>query len=156
MRHAELAFLCLLAVFVIGFLTLGLFHYGYSFALLRFPLLAGGAVGVLVAAQIFVLRRSEPAETAEAVGPGLTERFTGPARAATLLRICWLFSIVPLVFLCGYPWGLAIYLLCFLRSTRASWTLALAMAAASLLLSFGLFIEVLGVSLPVTPLWWPR
>lgn len=154
MRSVETGFLLAIAAFLVGFCALGLFYYEYSVELMRFPLLAAGCTVVVVAAQLVALRRDASPEAAKPV--------SGPVAGATALlsgaaswKVAWLFSIVPLVFLFGYPWGLAIYLLCFLRHAGASWGLALGAAASSLLLSYGLFIEMLGVSLPEVPFWWP-
>ncbi len=158
MRSVETGFLLAIAAFLVGFCALGIIYYEYSIALMRFPLLAAGCTLVVVVAQLVALRLHASPETLKPPsGPlvGAPASLTGARGRAALRKMVWLFSIVPLVFLFGYPWGLAIYLLCFLRSVGAGWGLALAAAASSLLLSYGLFIEMLGVSLPEVPFWWP-
>jgi hypothetical protein len=66
-----------------------------------------------------------------------------------------LLSILPLVFLLGFPAGLAVYLLVVLRCAGESWRLSLAAATASLGLSYGVFVKAMGVPLPLLPYWWP-
>lgn len=158
MRGLESAFLLAVAIFLVGFCCLGLFYYGYSAALMRFPLLAAGSTLAVVAVQLLSLRR--------AAAPAAAEQEAGPPRRGTLWaavaegpafwwKLLGLFSILPLILLFGYPIGLAIFLVFYLKFERTSWALALGVAAASLLLSYGLFIKLLGVSLPSLPLLWP-
>ena len=151
-RRLELVFLLTVAAFLVGFCLLGLFHYRYSDTLMRFPLLAAGATLVVVVVHLLGLRKAAPPELAPASDSADLE---GRHAGAAWGRLLWLFAIVPLVFVFGFPAGLALYLICFLKSVGEGWRLSLAVAGASLLLSYGLFIRVLGVSLPQLPVWWP-
>ncbi|WP_193371261.1 hypothetical protein [Pelagibius marinus] len=150
MRSVETAFLLLLAAFLAGFCALGLFYYDYSLALMRFPLLAAGGTLVVVIVQVVALRRgTAPMQVGAtpAIAPGGERR---RVREALLLL-----SVLPMVFLLGFPAGLAVYLLGVLRCAGETWGFSLAAAAASLGLSYGIFVKAMGVPLPLLPYWWP-
>lgn len=154
MRKAEAAFLCTLAGFLAGFCALGLFYYAYPLALLRFPLLAAAGTLVVVALQLLLLRGSASADAAlMPKGAGVPR--PGDGQPAVVKEALWLMSILPLVFLLGFPAGLAVYLLCYLKHAGETWVLAGSMGLASLALSYGLFMKVIGVALPFLPVWWP-
>ena len=157
MRRSESLFLLALGAFLVGVCLIGLLHYDYSATLMRFPLLAAGVTLLLVAVQLGLLWSGRGG--AAAPEPSDAEVSDAAARPASSRRravtdAIWIFSVVPLVFLLGYPVGLAVYLLCVLRYFRISWTTSLGLAGASLALSYGLFVKTLGVSLPVLPVWW--
>ena len=145
-RNAETVFLGLLAAFLVGFCALGLFYYAYPVDLLRFPLLAAGFTLVVTLVQMVSLGR----RTSVAGGQARL-----PERRGGLIKAGWLLSVLPLVFLCGFPAALALYLFGCLKSAGESWGLSLVLAASSLLLSYGLFIQMIGIPLPLLPLWWP-
>lgn len=155
MRRSESLFLLALGAFLVAVCLIGLLHYDYSATLMRFPLLAAGITLLLVAVQLGLLwsGRGGAAAPARAEAPDAAARPASSRRRAVADAI-WIFSVVPLVFLLGYPAGLAVYLLCVLRHFRNSWALSLGLAGASFALSYGLFVETLGVSLPVLPVWW--
>jgi len=150
MRSAETAFLLALAAFLTGFCALGLFYYDYSTALMRFPLLAAGGTLVVVIVQVVALRRGTAPAQRGATPASAPARGGRPVRDGLLLL-----SILPLVFLLGFPAGLAVYLLGVLRCAGESWRLSLAAAAASLGVSYGIFVQAMGVPLPLLPFWWP-
>lgn len=152
MRAGELVFLLLLAGFLVGFCLLGQFHYGYAASLMLFPLSAAGITLPIVAIQLAILLKSRRGATAPAASA--PER-PGGMGLSSAPKVAALFCVVPLVFLVGYPVGLALYLLGILRQTGESWSVAWTLAAGSLLVSYGLFTQLLGVPLPLTPLWWP-
>jgi len=149
MRSGEIAFLGAVAAFLVGFCALGLFHYDYSLSLMRFPLLAAGFTLLVVAVQLVTLSRSA------CEVPQGNQRATVLPRGSRFTQVAGLLSVLPLVFLCGFPAGLALYLFGYLKVAGESWTVSLAVAVASLLLSYGLFIQVIGVPLPIWPAWWP-
>ncbi len=150
MRSAETAFLLVLTAFLTGFCALGLFYYDYSAALMRFPLLTAGGTLLVVIVQLVALQRGT------APAPRAATSAAAPARGGHPLREgLYLLSVLPLVFLLGFPAGLAVYLLGLLRRAGESWGLSLAVAAGSLVLSYGVFVEGIGIPLPLLPFWWP-
>ena len=153
MRYAEIAFLLLLAGFLVAICATGHFHYGYSATLMLFPLLAAGTTLFIVVIQLVILARSP-----EAAGDAMADRAQAPRaalRASAWARLAALFAVVPFVLLAGYPAGFALYLLVVLRRAGEGWAVSGGMAAASLLVSYGLFVRLLGVPLPLAPWWWP-
>ena len=158
MQRVEICFLLGICAILTGLCLLGLFYYEYSATLMRFPLMSAGVVLVVAMVQLGLLW-NRPATANAPVGTGsMTERTAadagGSPRRSILAKICWLFLILPLVLALGYPVGLAIYLLLFLKQVGESWKVALGISGTSLLLSYGLFVEMLGVPLPLLPSWW--
>ncbi|MEO3429855.1 hypothetical protein AAFN88_13405 [Pelagibius sp. CAU 1746] len=150
MRSAEAVFLFALAAILAGFCTLGLFYYDYPVAVMRFPLLAAGGTLLVAFVQAAALWRGT-APAVHAAAP----RFTSGRGGRLLREGLLLLSILPLVFLLGFPAGLAAYLLLVLRCAGESWRLSLMLALASLGLSYGVFVQAMGVPLPLYPFWWP-
>lgn len=152
MRSAEIAFLLLLAGFLVAICATGHFHYGYSATLMLFPLLAAGTTLFIVAIQLVALARSP-----DTAGEAMADRAQAPraAGAGAWARLAALFAVVPCLLLAGYPAGLALYLLVVLRRAGEGWVVSGGLAAASLLVSYGLFVRLLGVPLPLAPWWWP-
>jgi hypothetical protein len=77
-----------------------------------------------------------------------------PQEPVTPLSLAWIFAPVLFLYTLGFVFGSAAYLLAYLRANGSSWRLSVAVSAASLLLTWGLFIKVLRVLLPIEPLWW--
>ncbi len=155
MRKVELGFVLSIAVFLIGFSSLGLLYYDYSVGLMRFPLLAAGFTLVVLVVHLVLMcsGRAMPLDGGSAPS-ALVTALRSPRRRQTLSRLLSIFSIVPIVFALGYPLGLAVYLLGVLRHFGEGWMISSAVAGMSLLVSYGLFVRTLGVSLPVMPAWW--
>ena len=149
MRSAEIAFLLLLAGFLVAICAIGQFHYGYSAGLMAFPLLGAGATLLVVAIQLVILI------TLPKAAGDAPERPKAAVDARGLAGLAVLFSVVPFVLLAGYPGGFALYLLILLRRAGEGWAVAAGLAAGSLLVSYGLFVRLLGVPLPLAPWWWP-
>jgi uncharacterized membrane protein (UPF0136 family) len=61
---------------------------------------------------------------------------------------------VPFVIAFGFVFGSALYLLAYLLANGTSWRLSAIIASASLLVTWGLFIRLMRVPMPVEPLWW--
>lgn len=158
MQRTEALFLFAVALFLTGFCLLGLFHYAYSATLLRFPLLAAGVTLFLICCRLVLLHREQGAggpDLMETPRTVLVEVLGAARRGHAVVSMLWMIAILPLVFVLGWPLGMAVYLLCALRHFGEAWPLAIAISLSSLVLSYGLFIAVLGVPLPVLPVWWP-
>ena len=157
MRSTEVGFLIATGAFLILFCLLGLFYYDYSTSLMRIPLLAAGVTLAVVIVHLAMMRWAAGSAAADAELDGksiLIAALASPRRRQAIARLFWIFSVVPLTILLGYPLGLAVYLLSVLKSFGESWVLSLAVAGVSLAFSFGLFVQVLRVPLPVVPPWW--
>ena len=159
MQRTEAGFLALLGTFLTVLCLLGLFHYDYSATLMRFPLLAAGVTLAVVLVRLIVLRRGQDHapgdDTDEAEVDHLAQAMQPNQRRRSLIGIAVIASILPLVFFLGFPLGVAVFLLWALRCNGESWALALIVSVVSLLLTYGLFLRVLWVPLPVYPVWWP-
>jgi hypothetical protein len=78
-----------------------------------------------------------------------------PLEPLSWASILWAFAMVPFVVGLGFVFGSAAYLLAYLLANGTSWRLSAAIAAGSVLVTWGLFINVMRVPMPVEPLWWP-
>jgi hypothetical protein len=152
MTRGELAFPVTVLTAVIALLVLGNFYYVYSWTTFAFPLGVGIAVGVLCAVEITAVLRGRRA----AVAAGSDIDSTGDTREPfSLPAAAWMFGLVVFLYAFGFVYGAAVYLLVCLRVNGFSWLVSVIVALASMLVTWGLFIHILGVLLPVVPLWWP-
>lgn len=143
MTRAEIGFPALLFGLVAGLLAIGYFHYEYSWTTLAFPLAAGALLCLLCALEIAAVLRGQRVSP-----PASDEEAPSPA------SIAWMFALAPFLYLLGFVFGSAAFLLVFLRAHGSSWRLSIATAVVSLLVAWAVFIKLMGVSLPIFPLWW--
>jgi hypothetical protein len=127
-------------------LLIGGFAVGYSWTAIVFPLASGGAVCVLCTIELIAIR-----ERRSATVPAMTaEDETAPLSPAS---IAWMFALALFLFGLGFVAGPAAYLLVCLRANGFSWPLSTCIAVASLAVTWGLFIKIMGILLPIVPLW---
>jgi Tripartite tricarboxylate transporter TctB family len=143
MKRGAIVFPALTLAFTMVMLAVGYFHYHYSWTAFAFPLAAGLALGLLCAFEIAALFRPRGRGTP---GPDI-------APPVSLAGMAWLFALAAFLYAFGFIFGAALYLLVCLKGNGFSWRLSLGTAGASLLIGWGLFVKVLGVQLPITPLW---
>ena len=143
MSRREVVFPALILAFIAVMLAIGALYYHYSWTAFAFPLAAGLAVFLLCAFEITTLLRGRGARApGAAVQPPLS-----------LSAIAWLFALAAFLFGFGFVFGAALYLLICLRGNGFSWRLSLGTATVSLFVTWGLFIKVLRVQLPIAPFW---
>jgi hypothetical protein len=144
MTRAEILFPSLLFVVVAAFLIAGLTVLDYSWAVIAFPLGAGVIMCALCAVEVartLAGHRPAPLPEQEELEP------------LTWGSVAWVFALGGFVYGLGFVFGPAAYLLVYLRSNGSSWRLSIGVAAASLLITWGLFIKLLRVLLPIEPMW---
>lgn len=143
MSRAELAFpsaiLAMVAAFAAGGIVLGEYPWG----VIVFPFGAACAVCVLCAIQVASTVTAGAAPEAEPQTDG----------EISLKGLIWLFALAPFLYGLGFVFGPAAYLLACLGANGVSWRLSIPIAVASLPVTWGLFIKVMGVQLPIAPLW---
>jgi hypothetical protein len=145
MSRAQIIFPSLIFVVVAGLLVSGLFVYHYSWTVIGFPLGAGLFVCVMCVIDIaMTLTGREPR-------PPANEE---PLPPLSVTAVAWAFVLVPFVIAFGFVFGPALYLLAYLFANGSSWRVAAIISAASLLVTWGLFIQLMRVPMPVEPLWW--
>jgi hypothetical protein len=141
MNRGAIVFPALTLAFTTAMLAVGYFHYHYSWTAFAFPFAAGVALCLLCAFEIAALPRRHAAGAPGAADP------------LSLAGMAWLFALAGFLYAFGFIFGAALYLFVCLKGNRFSWRLSLGTAIASLLIGWGLFVKVLGVQLPITPLW---
>jgi hypothetical protein len=144
MTRAEILFPSLLFVVVAAFLIAGLTVLDYSWAVIAFPL---GAGVIMCALCVVEVARTLAGHSA----PPLPEQ--EELEPLTWGSVAWVFALGGFVYGLGFVFGPAAYLLVYLRANGSSWRLSIGIAAASLLVTWGLFIKLLRVLLPIEPLW---
>ena len=143
MNRSQTVFPALIFAFTATALAVGYFHYQYSWTAFAFPLVAGLVVCLLCAIEIATTSR---------------RRGTSAPRAAdqpplSLAGVAWLFALAAFLYAFGFVFGAALYLLVCLRGNDFSWRLSVGTAVVSLFATWCIFIRVLGVQLPLKPLW---
>lgn len=148
MSKAALWFPIGIAACIAVLLCLGALYFDYSLLVLQFPLLVGTFTCLLCGVQALRVSSGQ----LEAAAPASEVRGQPVTRVAA--RALWLSSIVPAVFLLGYPLGLSVYLFLFLKLRGQSWWLASVCALSSLGVVEALFMTLLNVPLPAYPIGW--
>ena len=116
----------------------------FTWTALQFPLGAGVLLCALCVGELAATlsgRQAKPTLDAERAGP-----LPWPS-------LIWIFALAGFLFGLGFVAGPACYLLIFLRANRFSWAFSAGIAAASVAVTWGLFIKIIGILLPVAPLW---
>lgn len=144
-NRAQIFFPCLIFATVATLLAMGLFVFHYSWTVIGFPLGSGLFVCAMCAVDIAMSwrgRAPKPPANEEALEP------------LSVTAVAWAFALVPFVIAFGFVFGPALYLLAYLLASGTAWRLAAAISTASLLVTWGVFIQLMRVPMPVEPLWW--
>jgi hypothetical protein len=148
MRRGEAILPTVLAIVVAALVAGGIFLAGYSWKVIAFPFGAAVIVCGLCLMQIATTlsgTRTVAAESSPAADV--------PLEPLTPASLIWVFVLVLFLAGLGFVFGPAAYLLLYLRANGSSWLMSAAIAASSLLVTWGLFIKMLRVLLPLQPLW---
>jgi hypothetical protein len=149
MSRAEFIFPALIFAAVALLLVLGNSVFAYTWTAYVFPLGAGVVLCALCAAEMAVALRAR-----ERAAPAARAAATADAAAPfSLASFAWMFALAAFLYALGFVAGPALYLLVCLRANGVSWALSAGVALASLLVTWGLFIKVMGIQLPLAPLW---
>jgi hypothetical protein len=116
----------------------------FTWTALQFPLGTGVLLCVLCAGELAAtLSGRQPGATLDA------ER-AGPLSWPSFV---WIFALGGFLFGLGFVAGPACYLLIYLRANGFSWLLSMGIAIASVAVTWGLFIKIMGIQLPIVPLF---
>jgi hypothetical protein len=149
MNRAEIVFPGLLVLLVGGLLAGGIFVAGYSWKVVAFPFAAGAimcGLCILLVATTLMRGTLQAARGPEPPSETMTE-------ALTWSSIGWVFVLGLFLYGLGFVLGPAAYLIVYLRRNGVSWPASLAIGGGSILVTWGLFIRLLRVLLPLQPLW---
>ncbi|MDD3448854.1 MAG: tripartite tricarboxylate transporter TctB family protein [Gammaproteobacteria bacterium] len=123
------------------FLLAGWLFYDYGWVVMRFPLLAG-ALTIGAALPQLLRQRREPVEPGPPPGRG-----HDGGVAAEFSQYLAIAAILPAVWILGFVFGSALFLLGFLRWRGTGWGPAAAMAAGTALFLHGVFVQLLRLQL---------
>jgi len=118
--------------------------FEYTWTALVFPVGAGVLVCALCATEVV---------RALAGGHGTAQAGEEEPVPVSFSSVVWIFALAPFLYGLGFVLGPACYLLIYLRAKRFSWQFCFAVAAASVVITWGFFIKTIGILLPVVPLW---
>jgi len=145
MRRGEFLFPAAIFLATGVLLLLGGFYYQYARIVFMFPLATGLALCALCLNEIVAVLQGR-ARTA----PQIDDE---PDVSMSWTALGWMLSLLIFLYGFGFVFGIAAYLLLGLRGNGFSWKLSVGIAAAALLLTWGVFVKILGVLLPMQPLW---
>jgi hypothetical protein len=148
--RAELIFPAVIFALVAAFAAGGIVLGEYTWGVIAFPLGAAIVTCTLCAIEIARVLASRPASATGAPAEGDDSPLPMSASG-----VAWMFVLPVFLYGLGFVAGPAAYLLICLRANGFSWLTSGVIAAASVAVTYGLFIHVMGVLLPVMPLWWP-
>jgi Tripartite tricarboxylate transporter TctB family len=147
MTRAEAIFPVLILTGVVALVAGGIFLAGYSWKVIAFPFGAAAVICALCLVQFATMLTGAKAHPAE------TSPSDIPTEPLTIASLAWLFALALFLAGLGFVFGPAAYLLAYLRAHGSSWLFSSAIAAGSVLVTWGLFIKALRVLLPLQPLW---
>jgi Tripartite tricarboxylate transporter TctB family len=151
MNRGEAIFPALLLSGVAALVAGGIFLAGYSWKVIAFPFGAAAIIGGLCLFQLTTVLTGAKTQTVAAeMSPPPSDL---PADPLTTASLVWVFVLAIFLYGLGFVFGSAAYLLLYLRAHGSSWLLSTTIAAGSLLVTWGLFIKILRVLLPLQPLW---
>jgi hypothetical protein len=143
--NAAVVFPAIIFAIVAAVVFSGFYVYDYPWGVIAFPFGAGVATCALCLLEVVRCVTGHAPFAAQAPGVG--------TEALSISGLAWMFSLALFLFGLGFVAGPALYLLVCLRANGQSWGLSLGIAAASVAATWGLFIKVLAVPLPLWPLW---
>ena len=94
--------------------------------------------------------RASRGEYADESGPAIEDE---PDVSMSWPALGWLLALLLFLYGFGFVYGSAAYLLVCLLGNGFSWKIAVGSALVALVVTWGLFIKILGVLLPLQPLW---
>jgi Tripartite tricarboxylate transporter TctB family len=145
MRRGEFLFPAAIFLVTAVLLLLGGFYYHYARIVFMFPLAAGLGLCALCLNEIVAVLKGR-ARTA----PQIEDE---PDVSMSWTALGWMLSLLIFLYGFGFVFGIAAYLLLCLLGNGFSWKIAVGAAAVALLVTWGVFIKILGVLLPIQPLW---
>jgi hypothetical protein len=152
MIRGELIFPVTILILVAAFAAGGYFIGEYAWGVIAFPLGAAILTCALCVIEIARVLAGQPAPaTTSAAAPADGDDQPLPMSVS---GFAWMFVLPVFLYGLGFVAGPAAYLLICVRGNGFSWSLSAGIAATSVAVTYGLFIHVMGVLLPVMPLWW--
>ena len=149
-RTGELLIPLLLLLFSITLLLLGEFYWEYRPSVIMFPWMAGGLV-IISSVWLLIRALAVPVETLSREGESLG--VSEDPRASLIKRLGWMAAVYPLCYVLGMIAGLLVFTLAYTSYHRLPWWQRLIAATVVFCIVYIGFYTLLGVSLPINPLW---
>jgi hypothetical protein len=149
-RIGNLIVALILLVFPAVLLLLAEFYWDYAPNVILFPLITGCLL-LLCAIWLAVRALVVPVDVLSAEGESVG--VTDDPRASLLKRILWMAVVYPLCYFMGMIAGLITLSVVYTSYHRLPWWQRLLSAVIVFMIVYVGFYKLLGVSLPVSPLW---
>lgn len=147
MRRAELVFPSLILAVIAALLAYA--TVSYTWTALAFPLGAGLILCGMCIGEVATVMRACDRQLPPEID-AIDEAAPAPL---SLTSVAWIFALGFFLYGLGFVAGPACYLLVCLRASRFSWPASTGIAAASVVVTWGFFIKIIGILLPIAPLW---
>jgi hypothetical protein len=149
-RVGNLIIAAALLLFTASFLLLGEYHWGYESSVIMFPWMAGTLV---IICAVWLLVRSYLVSVTVLTGEQESIGESDDPRSSLGKRLAWMASVYPLSYVFGIIAGLLIFTVAYTSYHRLPWWQRVVATVVVFVFIYIGFYKMLGVALPVTPLW---
>jgi hypothetical protein len=149
-RIGNLITAALLLLFPLVLLLLAEFRWEYRANVIMFPWMAGA---FLMLSSIWLLVRGMITPVSELAREGESIGKSDDPRSSLIKRLLWMASVYPLCYTLGMIAGLILFTLAYTSYHRLPWWQRLLSAAIVFIIVYVGFYTLLGVALPVNPIW---
>jgi len=140
----------ILFLFPLVLLLLAEFHWDYRPNVILFPWMAGS---LIMLSALWLLIRSFIAPVENLVQEGEIIADGDDPRSSVLKRMLWMASVYPLCYSLGLIIGLILFTLAYTSYHRLPWWQRLLSALIVFVVVYIGFYTLLGVALPISPVW---
>ncbi|MGK0297509.1 MAG: hypothetical protein ACI9XC_001119 [Gammaproteobacteria bacterium] len=140
----------ILLLFPLVLLLLAEFRWDYRPNVIMFPWMAGSLI-MLSALWLLIRSFVAPLENLAEEGEIIAE--SDDPRSSLLKRMLWMVSVYPLCYSLGLIIGLMLFTLAYTSYHRLPWWQRLMSASIVFVIVYIGFYKLLGVSLPISPVW---
>lgn len=149
-RLGDLITATVLLLFTASFLLLGVYHWAYVSSVIMFPWMAGTLV---IVCAVWLLIRSSVVSIDVLKAEQESIGDSNDPRSSLGKRLAWMASVYPLCYVSGMIAGLLIFTLAYTSYHRLPWWQRVVACAVVFLFIYVGFYKLLGVALPVSPMW---
>ena len=149
-RIGNLITILILLLFPAVLLLLGEIYWDYRPNVIMFPWMAGALI-MLTAIWLLVRAIVVPVEILTSEGESIGQ--SDDPRSSLVKRLLWMAGVYPICYFLGLIYGLMIFTLAYTSYHRLPWWQRILSAVIIFLIVYIGFYTLLGVSLPINPLW---
>ncbi|MGY8814820.1 MAG: tripartite tricarboxylate transporter TctB family protein [Gammaproteobacteria bacterium] len=149
-RIGNISIAAILLLFPLVLLLLGQFHWDYRPNVIMFPWMTGALV-MFTAIWLFIRSLLVPVDELDKEGEVVGT--SDDPRTSLIKRLLWMISVYPLCYALGLIIGLILFTLAYTSYHRLPWWQRMLSAFIVFVIVYIGFYTLLGVSLPINPVW---